>query len=160
MNIDEPIPVTQEILSKYPREQRYTLTILQDLQREHRYIPREALPLVAAHVSLPLAKLYSMATFYKSFSLSPRGKNLIKVCDGTACHIRSSLILVDEIQRLLDIAPGETTPDRQYSLETVNCLGSCAIAPVMVINDTYYSKVTPAGLRNILSDERSAINET
>ena len=144
---------TQKVLDKYPREQRHTLAILQDLQHEHHFIPREALQSVASHLALPLAKLYGIATFYKALSLVPKGDTVIKVCDGTACHIRSSLILVDEIEQLLHIGPGETTADGRYSLETVNCLGSCAIAPVMVVNDTYYGKVTPTALRSILAGE-------
>ena len=142
----------RKILQKYPREQRYTLAILQDLQKEYNYIPRETLDLLAAHLSVPLSKLYGLATFYKSLSLTPKGDNIIKVCDGTACHIRSSLLLVDEIQKQLGIAPGETTADGVFSLETVNCLGSCAIAPVMVVNETYYGKVAPPMIRGILEE--------
>ena len=149
----------QTIFQKYPCEQRYTLAILQDLQKEYNYIPRETLQQLAGHLSLPLSKLYGMATFYKSLSLTPKGDNIIKVCDGTACHIRSSLILVDEIKKLLNIGPGETTIDGRYSLETVNCLGSCAIAPVMVVNETYYGKVTPSKIRNILQEDGGLTDE-
>jgi NADH-quinone oxidoreductase subunit E len=93
-----------------------------------------------------------MATFYKALSLKPRGENIIKVCDGTACHIKSSKTILDEIEKVLGIKPGDTTGDGKFSLETVNCLGSCAIAPVMVVNDKYYGKVTPSIVREVLKE--------
>lgn len=139
------------IMKKYGSDKKNTLAILQDIQKSFGYIPREAMDILSRHLDLPLCRLYSIATFYKSLSLKPRGRNLIKVCDGTACHIRLSPLLVDEICKLLNIRPGETTEDGEYTLETVNCLGSCAIAPVLVVNGTYYGKVTPASLREIIS---------
>ncbi|HWR45477.1 NAD(P)H-dependent oxidoreductase subunit E [Sporomusa sp.] len=141
---------THDIIQKYPREQRYTLAILQDIQRKYSYIPKESLIILSKYLDTPLSKLYSMATFYKALSLKPKGDNIIKICDGTACHIRSSMVIIDEIAKLIHIKPGETTEDGRFSLETVNCLGSCAIAPVIVINETYYGKVTPAMIREIL----------
>jgi NADH:ubiquinone oxidoreductase subunit E len=138
------------IVGKYGRESRYTLAMLQDIQKSFGYIPREAMSIMSELLGIPLCKLYSMASFYKALSLKPRGRNLIKVCDGTACHIRSSQLLVGEIERLLGIRPGETTEDGEYTLETVNCLGSCAIAPVMVVNEIYYGKVTASKLREII----------
>ncbi len=114
---------------------------------------------LSEYLDMPLSKLYSMATFYKALSLIPKGKNIIKVCDGTACHIRSSKSLLDEIEKTLGIKPGETTKDGKFSLETVNCLGSCAIAPVMVINDKYYGKLTPSMLREILKEYGGENNE-
>ncbi|BBB92053.1 MAG TPA: NAD(P)H-dependent oxidoreductase subunit E [Methylomusa anaerophila] len=143
---------TREIMRKYPREQRYTLAILQDIQREYSYIPKESLTLLSEYLAAPLSKLYSMSTFYKALSLKPKGEHIVKICDGTACHIRSSMVIADEIEKLIHIKPGETTDDGRFSLETVNCLGACAIAPVMVINETYYGKVTPAAVKEILSE--------
>mgnify|MGYP001365251719 CR=1 FL=1 len=147
------------MFEKYPKEQRYTLSILQDLQKKYNYIPKEMLIELSEYLDMPLSKLYSMATFYKALSLTPKGKNIIKVCDGTACHIRSSKSLLDEIEKTLSIKPGETTRDGNFSLETVNCLGSCAIAPVMVINDKYYGKLTPAKVREILKEYGGENNE-
>jgi NADH:ubiquinone oxidoreductase subunit E len=141
-----------DIYEKYPREERYTLAILQDIQKKFNYIPKEALSKLSQELNIPVSKLYSMATFYKAFSLEPKGENIIKVCDGTACHIRSSQIIIDEIKKILNIKPGETSDDGRFSLEIVNCLGSCAIAPVMVINEKYYSKVTPVKIRDILNE--------
>ncbi|NLN47764.1 MAG: NADH-quinone oxidoreductase subunit NuoE [Clostridiales bacterium] len=140
------------LFENYPKEQRYTLSILQDLQKEYNYIPKEKLIELSEYLNVPISKLYSMATFYKALSLEPKGKNIIKVCDGTACHIRSSQTLLDEIENSLGIKPGETTKDGKFSLETVNCLGSCAIAPVMVINDKYYGKLTSKMVREILKE--------
>jgi NADH-quinone oxidoreductase subunit E len=143
---------TKTILNKYPKEQRYLLAVLQDIQKKYNYLPRGALIMVQEYFDVPLSKLYSMATFYKALSLKPKGKYIIRVCDGTACHIRGSALIIDEIHRLLNILPGDTTEDGNFSLETVNCLGSCALAPVMVINDKYYGNVTPAMARQILRE--------
>ncbi len=146
----EDLAPVREILDGYPREQRFLLAILQDIQKTYGYLPREALETVRLHLDVPLSRLYSMATFYKALSLKPKGEYVIKVCDGTACHIKNSQGLLDELKRLLGIEPGETTVDGRFSLETVNCLGSCALAPVMVINDVYYAKVEPDKIREIL----------
>ena len=149
----------KEIIEKYPKEQRYTLAILQDIQRELNFIPKESLLLISEHLGVPLSKLYGMATFYKALSLKPKGENIIKVCDGTACHIKSSITILEEIEKILSVKPGETTEDGKFSLETVNCLGSCAIAPVMVVNEKYYGKVTPAIVRKIINEYRGEKNE-
>lgn len=144
----------REIIEGYEPDQRYALAIMQDMQRTFQYVPREGLELLAAHLGCPVSALYSMATFYKALSLVPKGVHIIKCCDGTACHIRGASTLIEGIARELGIGPGETTPDGQFSLETVNCLGSCALAPVMVIDDVYYGKVTLERLKEILSEVR------
>lgn len=150
---------TKEIIDKYPKEQRYTLAILQDIQHEYNYIPKESMNMLSEYFNIPLSQLYSMATFYRALSLKPKGENIIKVCDGTACHIRSSMTIIQEIEKLLHIKPGETNENGLFSLETVNCLGACAIAPAMVINGTYYGKVTPIMLREILNQYGGTIGE-
>lgn len=147
------------ILNRHPNQQRYTLAILQDIQKEYNYIPREALDKVSTYLNIPLSKLYSMATFYKALSLVPKGKNIITVCDGTACHVRSSSVVLEQIEKYLKIKPGETTEDRLFSLQIVNCLGACAIAPVMVINDKYYGKLTPNMIKEILNNYGGGIDE-
>ena len=143
-----------DILKRYPAKQQYTLAILQDIQKEYNYIPRSALEMISDYLDIHLSKLYSMATFYKALSLKPKGKNIIKVCDGTACHIRSSQAIINEIENILHIKPGQTTKDGKFSLETVACLGSCALAPVMVINKRYYGKIVPNKIREILKEYR------
>lgn len=144
----------REIIESYDPDQRYALAIMQDMQRTFQYVPREGLELLASYLGCPVSSLYSMATFYKALSLVPKGVHIIKCCDGTACHIRGASTLLEGIGRELGIGPGETTPDGQFSLETVNCLGSCALAPVMVIDDVYYGKVTLERLKEILSEVR------
>jgi len=140
----------RSILEKYPREQRFSLAIMQDLQRQYNYIPREGMEMLSEYIGCPLSSLYSMATFYKALSLKPKGKHIIKMCDGTACHIRGAASLRDGITRHLNIGDGETTEDGMFSLVLVNCLGSCALAPVIVIDDTYYGKMTLEKLPGIL----------
>ena len=138
------------LLDKYPKEQRFALAALQDMQRVYNYIPREGLHALACHIGRTEAQVYSLATFYKALCLTPRGKHIIKVCDGTACHIRGSVNLINGIKRELKIRPGETTKDGEFTLELVNCLGACALAPVMVIDGNYYGGVTPEKLSGIL----------
>ena len=138
------------ILKLYPKEKRYSLAILQDVQHSFGYIPKEALTAVSVYLDIKLSALYSMATFYRALSLKPRGKHFIKICDGTACHIRGAPVLLDALKRALGILPGETSGDGLFTLKTVNCLGACAIGPVMVVDEKYYSKVKPDEVESIL----------
>ena len=128
---------------------------MQDMQREYNHVPREGLEALAGYLDCPLSGLYSIATFFKALSLEPKGKHIIKVCDGTACHVRGSTPLINGIERVLGIKPGETTVDGEFSLELVNCLGACALAPIMVIDEKYYAKVT----QDTLPDMFQAIRE-
>ncbi len=125
------------ILARYPREEPSLIQVLQDVQRAYNYLPCEALERVAGELGVPLAKVFSVATFYKAFSLNPQGRTIIKVCTGTACHIRGASQLIEEVQRRLDIGPGETTGDMAFSLQTVNCVGACAMAPVVIVGEKY-----------------------
>ena len=143
-----------KVLESYPKEKRYSLAILQDLQRKFGYVPREALEAVSIYLGIKLSVLYSMATFFRALSLKPRGNHIIRVCDGTACHIRGAPVLLDSLKRTLSIKPGETTKDGLFTLETVNCLGACAIAPVMVVDEKYHSKVKPDQVEEILKTYR------
>jgi len=147
-----------KVLESYPKEKRHSLAILQDLQHKFGYIPKEALEAASAYLGLKISALYSMATFYRALSLKPKGKHTIKVCDGTACHLRGSPVLLDALVRTLKIRPGETGPDGLFSLETVNCLGACAIAPVMVVDGQYHSKVKPDELPAILNSYKGKKN--
>lgn len=149
----------QAILKRYPAEQRHSLAMLQDMQRQFNYIPRAGMEALAEYLGCPLSSLYAMATFYKALSLKPKGRHIIKLCDGTACHIRGASNLAGGVERLLGIGPGETTSDGAFSLELVNCLGSCALAPVMVVDDTYYGKVTLEKLPQILDQYREGAAE-
>ena len=145
------------ILQQYPKEQRYCLAIMQDMQRRYNYIPREGMEALADYLGCPLSSLYSMATFYKALSLKPKGRHIIKLCDGTACHIRGASTLCDGVRRILGIGADETTEDGLFSLELVNCLGSCALAPVLVVDDTYYGKMTMEKLPGVLDQYREEV---
>ena len=141
----------QKILKKYS-DKSDAIQILQEVQKKYGYISKLNLRQISSTISVPYAEMYSIVTFYKSFSLSPRGKYIIRVCDGTACHIKGSLSLLSEIKEILEISPGETTADRIFSLETVACMGVCALAPVMVIGDNYYGNLTRASLKKIINE--------
>lgn len=149
----------ESIIRSYPGEKRYILAMMQDLQKKCNYLPREGLEQIAEHAQTPFSRVYAMATFYKAFSLVPRGKYHIKVCDGTACHIKSSAVLIDQVYNTLRIKPGQTTEDGVFSIETVNCIGACAIAPVMVVNEKVYSKVSSSGILEIISVLRGQADE-
>jgi len=142
------------ILKAYPKEKRHSLAILQDMQRRFGYIPREGLEAVSVYLGIKLSSLYAMATFFRALSLKPKGKHVIKVCDGTACHIRGAPVLLDALERALGVKTGETTKDGQFTVETVNCLGACAIAPVMVVDGEYHPKVKPDQIEAILKTYR------
>ena len=143
-----------DIIDRYPREQRYSLAILQDLQHRFNHIPREGMEALAVYLGCPLSSLYSMATFYKALSLKPKGRHIIKLCDETACHVRGSSTLQDGIARILGIADGEATKDGMFSLELVNCLGSCALAPAMLIDENYHGNLTVEKLPAIFDSYR------
>lgn len=147
---------SMEILKKYPSEKRYTLAILQDIQREYGFIPREVMSYISEYLNLPITNIYSIATFYKALSLKAKGKYVIKVCNGTACHIRGSNTLIDEITEVLGIKPGETTEDGLFSIEIVNCLGACALAPVMVVNEKYYGNMTKEKVKTVIDEYKGA----
>ena len=154
--MEEKISRTQilSLLESYPKEQRYALPVMQDMQKLFGYLPREGLEALADYLDRPLASLYSMATFYKSLSLKPKGKHIIKLCDGTACHIRGSQNLINGVSRELGIKPDETTADGEFSLELVNCVGACALSPVIVIDGMYHGNVTMESLPVILKTVR------
>lgn len=144
------IKAINSIIKNHSQDKRHSLAILQDLQAAFGYIPREAFDILSQYLNVKIARLYAMATFYKALSLTPKGKHLIRVCDGTACHLRGAPVLLDALERSLKIKPGETSADALFTLETVNCLGACAIAPVMVVDDQYYPKVKPDQVEAIL----------
>jgi NADH-quinone oxidoreductase subunit E len=143
-----------EIIRQYPGEKRYTLAILQDIQKEFGYIPRDIMEYIAEYLNSPLSDIYSIATFYKALSLKPKGKYTIKICNGTACHIRGSESIKDELCEILEINPGNTTEDGIFSVEIVNCIGACALAPVMLINGKYYGGLNKEKVHEIIDSLR------
>lgn len=140
------------ILKNYKNNKTALISILQDIQEEFNYLPAKTLKLVSKKLNLKLTDVYGVTTFYKSLRLSPQGKYNITLCTGTACHVRGTPKILDEIQSQLGIAPGDTTQDKKFTFNTVNCLGACAIGPVMVIDGKYYGHATPIEARQILSN--------
>jgi len=131
------------------------LSILQDVQAKEKYLPQEALEYIGGKLHIPLNKVYRIATFYRAFSLSPRGKHEVCVCMGTACHVRGAQRIIDQVKLALDIRPGETTKDQNFTLETVNCLGVCAAGPVVAIDGQYFGKMSPSKVEGTLKKFRS-----
>jgi len=139
-----------EIIERYPGRPDYLIFLLQDIQAAFNFVSPEALNLVCDHTGVPLSQAYAVATFYQSFSLEPKGEHEIKVCLGTACHLKGAPRLVEDIERRLGVQPGGTTEDLMFSLDTVNCLGACALAPVMVVDEKYQPNVTTKKLNKLL----------
>lgn len=152
MNPDEnAIPKAVDRIIVSHRGQRGDLiAILDDVQTKYRHLPEEALRIVAERTNRSLVDVYGVATFYKHFSLRPRGQHVVSVCLGTACHVRGGPAIAEEFERQLQVKPGCTTPDGKFTLETVNCLGACALAPIVVANGRYFSKVPTANAKRIL----------
>ncbi|WP_296811748.1 NAD(P)H-dependent oxidoreductase subunit E, partial [Thiocapsa sp.] len=124
-----------EIIQKYNTDKGFLVPILQDVQKEFNYLPREALNAVSTILDLPLSRIYELATFYKAFSLTPRGRHQLSLCVGTACHVRGASLLQESIERGLNIKAGETSDDLEFTFETVNCLGACALGPILVVDE-------------------------
>jgi NADH-quinone oxidoreductase subunit E len=142
-----------EILARYDHDPAKLIPILQAVQEEYRYLPEEILTFIATSLGLSPAKVYGVATFYSHFTLTPKGKYVIRVCDGTACHVKKSTAILDALQRKLGLSDGQTTtPDMLFTLETVSCLGACGLAPAVVLNDEVHGQMTPA-LAAALIDE-------
>lgn len=151
------------IIDRYEGKESSILAILQDIQAKEKYLPRETLELVGERLRIPINKIYRIATFYRAFSLTPRGLHEIQVCLGTACHVRGGIRIADRLTAELGIRQGETTPDRKFTLETVNCLGVCASGPIMVIDGHYFGKMSPAQVKGVLdqfdTDKKESLNE-
>jgi len=142
------------LIDKYEGERSALISILQDIQSEYNWLPQEAITEVARKLDIPLIDVYGAATFFRQFSLKPRGKHLVTVCLGTACHVRGGPRIVGEVERRLNVRPSETTKNKRFTLETVNCLGCCAIGPIMVIDGEYYGGMTTTKVKQILKNYR------
>jgi NADH-quinone oxidoreductase subunit E len=138
------------IVDRYGGRHDSVIAILQDVQSEYRYLPEHALRAVAVQLGLPLIQICGVATFFKAFSLKPRGEHTVTVCLGTACHVRGAPAVLDEVKRQLGIEPGNTTDDMRFTLETVNCLGACALGPILVIDDEYQGQMSSRKVKKIL----------
>ena len=140
------------ILDKYQRAPALLVSVLQDIQSEYDYLPREALLEVSQDLNIPLSQVYSVATFFKAFSLKPRGRHVIHVCRGTGCHVRGALKVLEQIERDLGIKPGETTKDLKFTLETVNCVGACALGPVAIVDEEYSGQLKTDKVKSLLEN--------
>jgi NADH-quinone oxidoreductase subunit E len=143
-----------EIIDKYNAEKSSLIGIFQDIQAQWRYLPREAIARVVERLGIPLTQAYMVATFYRSFSLVPRGEHEINVCLGTACHLRGGQRLVENFERALKVKAGGTTADMKFTLETVNCLGACALAPLVRVDQKNYGKMSGDKIAKIIKEYR------
>ena len=141
---------TEQVLKGFRRERRHLIPILQKVQERLGYLPREAMTEIAGYLDVPDVDVYGVVTFYNQFRLNPPGKHSIRVCLGTACHMKGGYITLDAWKRRLDIGPGETTPDREFDLDTVACVGCCTMAPVTVVDARPEGKVEPTRVDGIL----------
>lgn len=155
MNTDDVL----SIIDKHRGHGDGLISVLEEIQTKYSYLPADALTLVAEHTGRSPVDVYGVATFYKSFSLTPRGKHLCSVCMGTACHVRGAPTVAREFERQLGITAGKTTPDREFTLETVNCLGACALGPVAVVDGHYFSNIKSTRVKQIIAKTRAGLDE-
>jgi NADH:ubiquinone oxidoreductase subunit E len=139
-----------EILGNYEADQSTVIAVLQDIQAEFGYLPKDAIHTVSKEMNIPLSRVLSLATFFNAFSLKPKGRNPINVCLGTACHVRGAQLILEKLERELSIARGDTTPDGQFSLEEVRCVGCCGLAPVIMVGDEFHGKLTQTKIPGVL----------
>ena len=142
--------VVENILQRHPKDQSSIIQVLLDIQNELYYLPRDVLDYVSDYLDVPLSRTYGLATFYKAFSLKPKGKFPIAVCTGTACHVQGAVNILEQIERELKVKEGETTPDKKFSVETVRCLGCCGLAPVVTVGKNLHGKVPMSKISKIL----------
>ncbi len=147
---EEQKTIVNSVLEKHNRDKSLLVDILQDVQASIGYLPKEALEATAHGLNVPVSRVYSVATFFKAFSLTPRGRNLISVCMGTACHVRGADKVLASIQKELGVETGGTTKDLKFTLETVNCVGACALGPVVIVGEDYHGEMTPEGVVSVL----------
>ena len=144
----------EEIIDSYGCQRHHLIAIMQDIQAEYKYLSPEVLERIAQKLDIGVAKVYSVATFYENFSLEAKGKYIIKVCDGTACHVRKSQPIYNAIREYLELDKQKTSADGLFTLETVACLGACGLAPVVTVNDQVHSKMTPELAIELLEELR------
>lgn len=147
---DIDLSVLDPILKRYKGQEDALITMLQEVQEVYAYLPEEALARLSREANIPLSRIYAVVTFYAQFYLSPRGRNTARVCRGTACHVQGCESIITAVKDALGVEVGETTDDLQFSLETVACLGTCFLAPVMMVNNSYHGKLDPQKAKTIL----------
>lgn len=144
----------KSFITKYDHKKSALIAILQEIQAEYNYLPKNALIFVSQRLNIPLIDIIGVATFYSAFSLEPKGEHTVKVCMGTACHVRGGPKILEEFERRLNIESGHTTEDKQFSLDTVACLGCCAIGPVVVVDENYHAQTSIRNVDTILKKYR------
>jgi len=149
--LDEYLEPVNEILSRYEKKERYLIPVLQEAQEEYGYLPEEVMKEIALGLNLSLSQVYGVVTFYSQFHQEPRGNNIIRVCMGTACHVRGGGAILDAIKDELGIEAGETTDDLEFTLESVACIGACGLAPVIMVNDDTHGRLTPEKIPEIMA---------
>jgi len=149
------LSMVDSIIDEYNQKTWALISILQDIQKHDGYLSQDVLRRVAARMDIPLTQVYGVATFFKSLNLTPRGRHSVTMCAGTACHVRGSGKMVKEIAGFLSVEPGGTTEDGEFTLNVVNCLGACAIGPVVVVDGKYYGKMTAHKAKTVLAEYRS-----
>jgi NADH-quinone oxidoreductase E subunit len=149
----------EQILARFSRQRDSLIPILQEVQQQYGYLPAEAMQEIADYLHLASSTVYSIGTFYSQFRFVPGGRSSVKICCGTACHVRGGARLLHDTERQLGIKPGETTTDGEYNLETVACVGACALAPVVIVDDRVYGRMTSSDARSILEANRKADDE-
>jgi len=149
------LSMIDSIVDSYGKKTWTLISILQDIQKYDGYLSQEALRRVSERMDIPITRLYGVATFYKSLNLVPQGRHNVTICSGTACHVRGSNRILKEIANFLKVGPGETTEDMEFTLNVVNCLGACAIGPVVVFDGKYYGKMTASKTKDLLNKCRS-----
>jgi NADH-quinone oxidoreductase subunit E len=151
--------VLDRAMEEFGREEKSLIAILQAAQEHYRYLPKEIFPYLAEKLDVSQAKIYGVVTFYENFSMEQKGKYVIKVCDGTACHVRHSVPVLNELKNILGLKEGQkTTDDLMFTVETVSCLGACGLAPVMMVNETVHSAMTPEKVREVINGIKEAEN--
>ncbi|RCW49261.1 MULTISPECIES: NADH-quinone oxidoreductase subunit NuoE [unclassified Halanaerobium] len=149
--LEKYLTPVRKILERYEKKEHYLIPVLQEAQEEYGYLPEEVLKEVASGLDLSLSQVYGVVTFYSQFHQEPRGKNIIRVCMGTACHVRGGDKVLEALKDELNVDSGETTEDLKFTLESVACVGACGLAPVMMVNDNTHGRLTPEKIPEILA---------
>lgn len=153
----QDIKLLDDILAAHDYNPSLVIAVMQDIQKHYRYLPEESLTYIAKKLNLPEAKIYGVATFYENFSLDAKGKYVIKICDGTACHVRNSVPILEEMRKVLGLSEGKiTTDDGLFTVETVSCLGACGLAPACTVNDEVHPAMTPEKARELIKQLKEA----
>ncbi len=158
MNEQFDFTIVDKIVSDHEKSPQAIIAILQEIQEHYHYLPREIFPHLAKELGVPEARIFSVATFYENFSLEPKGKYVIKICDGTACHVRRSIPILERLRKELGLSESKkTTDDLNFTVETVSCLGACGLAPVLTVNDVVHSAMTPDKASELLKSLKEEI---